>query len=192
MKKLVLASTSPYRAQQLRQLGVSFETASPVCDETPNERESASQLVQRLSTAKAQSVAKDHPNALIIGGDQVAERDGRIIGKPGDRANAVAQLSSASGRSMMFYSGVCVHDTATSQTQVDKVTTQVQFRTLNGDTINRYIDAENPIDCAGSFKSEGLGIALFQSVGSDDPSALMGLPLIRLVSMLGVFGFSVP
>ena len=188
LKPLVLASTSPYRAEQLARLGLAFTPVNPATDETPQPLETAAELVERLSIAKARSVANAHPGALIIGSDQVAERDGTVLGKPGTRDAAIDQLTRSSGRSVAFHTGVCVLDAASGEFQVDRVLTLVRFRSLSDVQIQQYLDRESALDCAGSFKSEGLGISLFQSVYSDDPSALMGIPLISLVTLLEAAG----
>lgn len=181
---LVLASSSPYRSALLGRLGLPFETAVPRVDETPGRGESPQALVLRLAEAKARAVAPDHPQALIIGSDQVACIDGDILGKPGDRPRAIAQLERASGRCVVFQTGLCLLNAVTGHAQALVEPFRVHFRTLTRQRIEAYLDRERPYDCAGSFKSEGLGIALFQRLEGEDPSALVGLPLIRLLTLL--------
>jgi MAF protein len=189
---IVLGSTSPFRRELLQRLGLPFSTASPDIDESEKPGESPSELVQRLAREKAQAVAADYPNALVIGSDQVACLNNTIMGKPGARDNAIHQLREASGHCVTFYTGLCLLNTATGEAQVVCEPFKVHFRELNQETIERYLDAEEPYNCAGSFKSEGLGIALFEKMEGDDPNALIGLPLIRLVSMLRQEGVQVP
>ena len=184
MPQLILASSSPFRRAILEKLGLPFETLSPQLDETPQAQESAEQLVQRLARAKAVAAAQTHPDALIIGSDQVAVIDGQILGKPGEHARAVAQLRRASGRSVTFLTGLCLYNAASQQAQTEVVPFRVVFRELSEQQIENYLRAEKPYNCAGSFKSEGLGIALFERLEGDDPNTLIGLPLIRLVRML--------
>ncbi len=189
---LVLASTSPYRAELLQRLNLDFTTAAPNCDETPLPSESARELVLRLSHEKAASLQSQYSDALIIGSDQVAERDGLILGKPGNHAAAVEQLRAASGRTIVFYTGICVYNTANNHYLLEQVSTQVTFRALPDAQIERYLQAEQPYQCAGSFKSEGLGISLFEGITGNDPTAIVGLPLICLCGMLGAMGVCVP
>jgi septum formation protein len=181
---LVLASTSPYRRALLARLGLPFSIASPKVDEEPRPNEAPQVLVLRLAEAKARAIAPDHPNALIIGSDQVACIDDQILGKPGDRARAITQLEKASGRTLVFQTGLCLLNTASSQAQTLVEPFRVHFRALSRPQIEGYVDRERPFDCAGSFKSEGLGIALFERLEGDDPNTLIGLPLIRLIAML--------
>ncbi len=181
---LVLASSSPYRRALLERLGLPFSTASPDVDETPRPNEATQVLVLRLAEAKARAIACDHPNALIIGSDQVACIDDEILGKPGDRARAIAQLQRASGRTLVFQTGLCLLNTSSAQAQTLVEPFRVHFRMLSPRQIEGYVDRERPFDCAGSFKSEGLGIALFERLEGDDPNTLIGLPLIRLIAML--------
>ncbi|MCB1757631.1 MAG: septum formation inhibitor Maf, partial [Gammaproteobacteria bacterium] len=180
MKKIVLASSSPFRADLLKKLGLAFTTARPDCDETPHPGETHRQLVMRLAENKARSIAASHGESLIIGSDQVAELDGEILGKPGAHAPALRQLLNASGRRVVFHTGLCLLDTCNDTCQVDEVLFTVQFRHLSELQIERYLQAEQPWNCAGSFRSEGLGITLFEKLEGDDPNALVGLPLIRL------------
>nr|VFJ55144.1 MAG: MAF protein [Candidatus Kentron sp. FW]VFJ66234.1 MAG: MAF protein [Candidatus Kentron sp. FW] len=188
---IVLASTSRYRRDLLSRLGFPFETASPNTDERPLAGESPWQLVSRLAEAKARAVASDYPDTLIIGSDQVAVLDGDILGKPGNSEANIHQLSRAAGRQVTFLTGLCLLDSDTGQAEVDVVPFSVVFRKLTPARIQNYVRREKPFDCAGGFKSEHLGIALFQRMEGEDPTALVGLPLIRLVSMLGRQGFDV-
>lgn len=188
---LVLASTSPYRKALLEKLHVPFETAAPNVDETPLPDESPEQLVARLAEAKAKSLADNFTDALIIGSDQVAVVDGKIVGKPGDHARAVAQLKRTVGKRVIFLTGLCVYNTVSKRSQVEVVPFSVIFRELTDRQIEHYLQTEQPYNCAGSFKSEGLGIALFERLEGDDPNTLIGLPLIRLIRMLESEGFPV-
>ncbi|MCW5611198.1 MAG: septum formation inhibitor Maf [Rubrivivax sp.] len=181
---LVLASTSRYRRELLERLRLPFEVVSPQVDETPAPGEAPAALAQRLALAKAQAVAATRPDAVVIGSDQVADLDGRPIGKPGTHERAVEQLRSLSGRCAVFQTAVAVvrGDRGFARTLLAPVT--VQFRTLADAEIERYLRAEQPYDCAGSAKSETLGIALLERITSDDPTALVGLPLIRTCALL--------
>ena len=181
---LVLASASPYRRQLLERLGLPFTTVAPEVDERPRPGESSQVLVLRLAEAKARAVASTHPNALVIGSDQVACIDEDILGKPGERARAIAQLERVSGRIVVFQTGLCLLNSASGRAQTLVEPFRVHFRRLDRKQIEGYLDREQPFDCAGSFKSEGLGIALFERLEGDDPNTLIGLPLIRLVSLL--------
>lgn len=181
---IVLASTSPFRRQLLEKLGIPFETASPDIDEGRLPGESPESLVKRLAVEKAQAVAATHPQALIIGSDQVACLEDQILGKPGDFGRAVAQLSAASGKRVSFLTGLCLLNSATGNAQVICEPFQVYFRKLAPQQIENYLNRERPFNCAGSFKSEALGIALFERLEGDDPNSLIGLPLIRLIAML--------
>jgi MAF protein len=189
---LVLASTSSHRRLLLERLGLPFTAVAPGVDETRSFREPVETLVKRLSQAKAEAVAAKHPGALIIGSDQAAERDGEILGKPGDHATALTQLKAASGKYMKFHTGLCVIDTRDGRVQEYTDVTRVAFRRLSDGEIERYLQAEKPYDCAGSFKSEGLGISLFEGIESNDPSALIGLPLIALCRFLRAAGIELP
>ena len=191
MTQIVLASTSPFRKSLLERLGLPFVTARPETDETRHPGEDASALVQRLAEEKARAVAPGFPQALIIGSDQVAVLDEEILGKPGSHEQAVAQLTAASGREVLFLTGLCLLNARSGRAQVDVVPFSVRFRPLTAAQIEHYLRHEQPYNCAGSFKSEGLGIALFEAMRGDDPNALIGLPLIRLVDMLGDEGVDV-
>ncbi|KOR30173.1 septum formation inhibitor Maf [Achromatium sp. WMS1] len=190
-KLLVLASTSISRRNLLQRLRIEFTMIAPDVDETAYPDEAPIALVKRLAEAKAKAgVQQVKGDALIIGSDQVACLDHVIIGKPGSRDAAIAQLEQASGRSVLFYTGLCVLDSASGNLQTTCVPCKVYFRSLHRHTIENYVDLEPVLNCAGSFKSEGLGIALFERIDGDDPTALIGLPLISLVSMLEHFGVS--
>ncbi|WP_371325205.1 Maf family nucleotide pyrophosphatase [Dechloromonas sp. ZY10] len=190
-RPLILASTSPYRRELLERLGLPFTVANPQTDETPLPDESPEALSLRLAEAKARAVAKLHPDALIIGSDQVATVDGKIYGKPGNRERGIAQLQELSGKTVNFFTGLCLLDSCSNQAQVRGVPTLVTFRTLSPQEIENYLDREPAFNCAGSAKSEGLGIALLQSMRGDDPNALVGLPLIALCDMLRNAGIKV-
>jgi MAF protein len=181
---LYLASTSQYRQQLLAKLTTRFHTAKPLVDETPLANESADQLVRRLAVAKAQAVAASLSAGLVIGSDQVAMFNNEIIGKPHTAENALAQLRCFSGNSVTFLTGLALVNAQTGNIQVIVEPFNVSFRTLTDTEIIAYIDKEQPLDCAGSFKSEGLGISLFSKLSGDDPNSLIGLPLIRLNQML--------
>lgn len=191
MRQLVLASSSPFRRELLQRFGVPFAVASPQTDETPHERESPFMLVKRLSQAKAAAVAPQFPDALIIGCDQIAILDERVIGKPGSHENAIAQLQAASGRALDFLTGVCVLDSKSGRALCDVEPFAVQFRDLSDSEIRKYVELEQPYGCCGGFKSEGLGIALFERLSGDDPTALIGLPMIKLYTMLKQHGLDV-
>ncbi|MGZ5009039.1 MAG: Maf family protein [Methylobacter sp.] len=189
--KLVLASSSPYRRELLKKLGLSFDTASPDIDETPLPDEAPTQTAMRLSLQKAAALAAEFPQHLIIGSDQVAILAGKPLNKPGSRENAIAQLAAASGKTVHFYTGVCVYDSRNGQHRVDYDHCAVTFRVLSREQIERYIDLDRPFNCAGGFKAESLGIALFERIAGDDPNALIGLPLIKLIGLLEGFGVKV-
>ncbi len=182
--KLILGSSSPFRKELLARLMVPFDTCSPDIDETPLEGESPIELVQRLAIEKAKEVAKTHPKALIIGSDQVALHGDKIVGKPQDHQRAVEQLKQASGKKIDLFTGLALFNANTGNLHSEVVPFSVHFKTLTERTIEHYLRKEKPYNCAGSVKSEGLGVALFERFDGDDPSALIGLPLIRLVSML--------
>ncbi len=190
-RPLILASTSPFRRDLLARLGLPFTVQAPDVDETPQDGEDASALVARLATRKARAVARQHPEALIVGSDQAAVLDGEIIGKPGAHERAAAQLRRASGRTLTFYTGLCLLDSRSDRQQVAVEPFRVVFRTLTESRIESYLCREQPYHCAGSFKSEGLGIALFERLEGDDPTSLIGLPLIRLTRMLEAAGVEV-
>jgi len=190
--RLVLASTSRYRAGLLRRLTDRFEQASPGTDETPLPDEAPAQRALRLAIAKATAVASHHPGSLVIGSDQVAELDGRMLDKPGDAETARAQLGASSAREVLFHTAVCLIDTRNGRQYTHVDLTRVRFRALRADEIDRYIKIEQPLDCAGSFKCEGLGISLFEAIDNRDPSALIGLPLIALAQLLRQAGWSLP
>lgn len=187
---IVLASTSPFRQQLLAKLEIPFTIASPNCDETPMENETPEQLVERLALEKAASCPLSQPS-LVIGSDQVCVIDGKIVGKPLTRENAIRQLQQQSGKAITFYTGLAVYNSDSKQSDVIIDTVVVHFRDLSRSAIENYIDKEQPLYCAGSFKCEGLGIALFDKIESSDPNSLIGLPLIRLVDLLHKHGVEV-
>jgi len=191
LPRLVLASTSRYRRSLLERLGVAFEVADPGVDETRRPGEAPESLARRLAEAKALAVAGRFPASLIIGCDQVANCDGEILGKPGTHEHAARQLRVLSGREALFHTAVCVHNTRDGSTKARVVPCRVVFRKLDDRTIASYLAREQPYDCAGSAKSEGLGIALVAKMEGEDPSALVGLPLIALVDLLREQGFDV-
>jgi septum formation protein len=184
LQKLVLASTSPYRRELLNRLGLPFDVANPRADESPLPDETPENLALRLSEVKARAVALAYPDALIIGSDQVATVDGKIYGKPGTHERAVAQLRELSGKTVNFFTGLCLFDAKNGKAEVRGIPTLVKFRELSDAEIENYLKREPAYDCAGSAKSEGLGIALLASMQGDDPNALVGLPLIALCDML--------
>jgi len=188
---LVLASTSQYRRELLGRLGLEFATFAPQLNETPLAGESATATALRLALAKARAAVHAFSDALIIGSDQVAELDGMRLDKPGGRERAQQQLERVSGREVAFHTAVCVLQAHSGRAQDRIVSTTVRFRPLSRAEISSYLDREQPYDCAGSAKSEGLGIALLESIRGDDPTALIGLPLITVVSMLREAGMSV-
>lgn len=189
--QIVLASTSTYRRELLNRLGLAFEIASPETDETPLPDETPEQTALRLSEAKARAVAGQFPEALIIGSDQVAILDGKIFGKPGNHENAVRQLQTMRGRTVDFYTGISLLNARTGTAQTRGISTRVTFRDLNDQEIENYLRREQPYNCAGSAKSEGLGIAVIARMEGDDPNALIGLPLIALCDLLREEGVSV-
>src|SRR4051812_4453203 len=178
-RTLILGSTSRYRRELLDRLGLPFEVVAPDVDETPQPGERPADLALRLALAKARAVAARHPDAIVIGSDQVADLDGEPLGKPGNHDNAVAQLTRMSGRAVVFQTALSVVCLASGFAQHDLAAVRVRFRALRREEIEAYLRKEQPYDCAGSAKSEGLGIALLDAIDSDDPSALVGLPLIR-------------
>ena len=191
MQQLILGSSSPFRAEILSKLGLPFITASPDIDESHLAGEQAEQLVQRLSEQKAYKIAESYPNALIIGSDQVAILDGEILGKPGNHDNAMKQLTAASGKTVKFLTGLALLNSHTGHIQSLVETFDVGFKTLSTSQIDFYLRQEQPYQCAGSFKSEGFGISLFSKLNGDDPNSLIGLPLIRLISLLEAEGIDV-
>jgi len=197
--KIVLASTSPFRRQLLERLGLPFSIADPQVDETALAGEAPQALASRLAQAKAHAALTSEISAvttaepvLIIGSDQVAVLDGQILGKPGGHGQAVSQLQRLSGRTAHFHTALCVLNGASRRTQLELITSTVVFRRLTDAQIDAYLAREPAYNCAGSFKSEGLGIALLEKISSDDPTALIGLPLISLVKMLALEGVSIP
>ena len=187
-RKLVLGSTSPYRRQLLERLRIPFTVASPDVDETPLVSETPKAMACRLALAKAKIVAEQFPACIVIGSDQVADLDGEALGKPGDHIRAVAQLQKMRGQTVIFQTAVAVACLETGFLQLDLAQVKVKFRELSDDEIEVYLRAETPYDCAGSAKSEGLGIVLLESIDNDDPTALVGLPLIRTCRMLQAAG----
>lgn len=187
-RTIVLGSTSPYRRELLSRLRLSFLTARPDVDETPRAGESPAALARRLALAKAQDVARRFPDAVVIGSDQVADLDGEPLGKPGTHERAVLQLQRMSGRTVVFQTAVAVVCAATGFEALELAPVKVLFRPLDDREIEQYLRAEQPYDCAGSAKSEGLGIALLEQIDNDDPSALVGLPLIRTCRLLRAAG----
>jgi septum formation protein len=185
---LILGSTSRYRRELLERLRLPFTADAPRVDETPLPGEAPAALATRLALAKAHEVAARHPGALVIGSDQVADVDGEAIGKPGTHERAVAQLRRMSGRSVVFQTAVAVVRPDTGFEQVERVPVTVRFRALDDDEIEHYLRLEQPYDCAGSAKCETLGIALLSAIESDDPTALVGLPLIRTSALLRAAG----
>lgn len=183
-RPLVLASTSRYRRELLERLAMPFIAVAPGVDETSLEGETPAEIAIRLARAKAYAVAVAHPDALIIGADQVADFSGQAIGKPRDRTHAVEQLKAMRGRTIVFHNGLALLDARSGRCQVALVDVASTFRDFDDATLDAYLDREHPFDCAGSVKSEALGIALFTRIASDDPTALIGLPLIRLTDML--------
>jgi septum formation protein len=182
--QLILASSSPYRANILKRLGQPFDQLSPEIDESPETGESPKRLVQRLAEQKARAVAQRRPDGLIIASDQVAVFHGRILGKPGSLERAAEQLRLFSGQTILFYTSVALFNARSGRLHMDLAVTEVVFRDLEEQQILSYLHKEQPYDCAGAFKSEGLGAALLAKIVSDDPDALIGLPLLRLITML--------
>ncbi len=189
--KLILASSSPFRRELLSRLMLPFEVVVPDVDETPRRHESPQTLVERLAILKAQTVASKHPGALVIGSDQVAVHNGEIVGKPLTHERAVEQLQSASGKTVLLYTGLALMNSSSGRVQSEVVPYGVTFRTLTDKQIETYLRKEQPYHCAGSVKSEGLGAALLERFDGEDPATLIGLPLIRLVRMLENEGLTV-
>lgn len=187
-RPLVLCSTSRYRRELLERLRLPFACAAPEIDESPRPQEAVAALVERLAIAKARALAERFPDALLIGSDQAAAAEGRLLGKPLHRDAAVAQLLHASGREVVFHTAVAVLDPSRDACRVERDVTRVRFRALQRRDVERYLDLEAALDCAGSFKCEGLGIALFDAIETRDPTALVGLPLIATARLLRSFG----
>lgn len=192
MLDLVLASSSPYRRKLLERLNIPFAYTAPNIDESSEQNESATDLVLRLAEAKAQAIVATHPKSLIIGADQVALLDNKILTKPYSHENAKKQLSSLSNQSAIFVTGLCLLNTVSDTVQKESVCYTVSFRNLSDDEIERYLIQEKPYDCAGSFKSEGYGVCLIDRMEGEDPSSLVGLPLICLAKMLRNEGQCIP
>lgn len=192
MRPLILASTSRYRAELLSRLRIPFRPAAPEVDETSRPREAAQGLAARLSLAKAAAVSKQFPDAWVLGSDQAAACEGRLLGKPGDRAATCEQLASLSGRYAMFATGVVLMNATANRTLRGLDITVVKLRKLKAADIERYVDAEPAFDCAGGFKMEGLGITLFEEIQSRDPTGLIGLPLIATARLLRKAGYVLP
>ncbi len=188
--RLILASTSPYRRGLLERLHLTFSTLAPDVDESALEGETPAALAVRLARLKAESGARSRPGAVVIGSDQVAECDGRALGKPGSSERAERQLARLQGRTVHFHTAVSITDGRSLETE--SVATTVRMRVLDAGQIRRYVRLDQPLDCAGAFKSEALGISLIESLESDDPTALIGLPLIATVRLLGRFGIALP
>ncbi len=192
MPRLILGSSSPYRAELLQRLGLAFEQVAPGVDETPLDAESANAYVKRLARAKAEAAAPNTGEALTIGSDQIATLGDRWLRKPPDLATAEPQLSACSGRRVLFHTGIALHDGRTGRTRSRVVGYRVHFRMLSAATIHRYVAAERPLDSGGAFRVEGLGITLFTRLEGEDPNALVGLPLIALVDLLAAVGVHLP
>lgn len=184
MQTLILASTSPYRRELLSRLKIPFAVCAPEIDETPLPGELPQQTAERLAVAKARAVADQFPDALIIGSDQVAILEGKVLGKPHSHDNAFRQLSTMRGKCVVFHTALCLFNSRSGRSQLRTVPVTVRFRSLSDAQIERYLAREQPYNCAGSAKSEGLGIALIEKIEGEDPNALIGLPLIALVDML--------
>lgn len=182
--QIILASSSTYRQSLLAKLGLPFDAIAPEVDESPLPDETPDTLAKRLSHCKAMAIASQYPNAIVIGSDQVASIEGKLLGKPGDFTTAKMQLSLCSGKDVTFYTGLCVHNGKKNSTHVRVDTFTVSFRKLSTAQIESYLTKETPFDCAGSFKSEGLGICLFTKLSGKDPNSLVGLPLVSLNDML--------
>ena len=191
MRRIVLASSSSSRKALLSRLGLPFETATPDIDEQRLPGESPREMVMRLSHEKALALAHSYADALIIGSDQCAVINKTILGKPGNFERAFTQLKQASGQVVVFHTGLCLLESNTLENQIDDITFEVRFRNLSDQQISRYLNRDKPFHCAGSFKAESLGVALFERMQGRDPNALIGLPLIRLVSMLQQAGVEV-
>ncbi|MDH5300046.1 MAG: Maf family nucleotide pyrophosphatase [Gammaproteobacteria bacterium] len=191
MRQLILGSTSPYRRELLERLHLPFTTAAPDIDETPLPGEKPEQMVLRLAEAKARKVAETHPDSIIIGGDQCSVCEGEILGKPGTMERAVEQLKKLSGKTIVFQTALCLYQADKDILDIDLIPFTVHFRSMDEAMIRRYLQKEPALNCAGSFKSEGYGIALTERLEGNDPTALIGLPLIRLRKMLEAAGIVV-
>lgn len=189
--EIILASSSPFRKSLLQRLHIPFSCISPEIDESQYQKEAARDYVKRLARQKAEAIARSNPNALIIGSDQCALLDGMILGKPDSHANALKQLKSAQGKSVVFHTGLCVLQHSSAFCRLDDILFEVEFRQLQDEQLEHYLRVEQPYQCAGSFKSEAYGVTLFSRMQGDDPTALIGLPLIRLTSMLEEAGVRV-
>lgn len=189
---LILASSSPYRRQLLDKLGLPYTWQSPEIDETPLPDESVAGMTMRLAHLKATTIAKDHPDALIIASDQAADWQGQALGKPGTRQAAINQLTHMSGQTITFHTSLCLMHAASGRNRLVVEPFRVGFRHLSPEQIEHYVDKEKPLDCAGSFRSEGLGIVLFEHFSGRDPNSLIGLPLMALVDLLQDFGMILP
>ena len=189
--KIILASSSPFRRQLLDRLQLAYESHAPDIDETINPREDACAYVCRLAETKARHVAQNHPDAIVIGSDQCALLDAKILGKPGSHENALLQLREAQGKTVVFHTGLCVLNLSAGFCAVEDVPFEVDFRILSDRQLEHYLRVEQPYQCAGSFKAEGYGSCLFSKMRGDDPSALIGLPLLRLIVMLESAGVEV-
>ena len=192
MRTLVLGSSSAYRAELLTLLAIPFEQDSPSIDETMLTGEAAEDYVCRLAREKAKAVAVRHPNAIVIGSDQCSESQGQLLGKPHTPERAIEQLTNASGQIVTLFTAIAVLEPDSGRIQVAQVPTTVHFRTLSRESITRYVQNDSPLDCAGSFRAEGLGITLFERINSDDPTAVIGLPLIALTRLLAQAGINLP
>ena len=188
---IILASSSPFRKSLLERLHLDFHTISPDIDESHHQGEPAADYVCRLAQQKAEAIADQHPLSIIIGSDQCALLDGEILGKPGSHKNALEQLRNAQGKTVVFHTGLCVMQHSSDFREVEDILFEVTFRELSDAQLEHYLRVEQPYDCAGSFKSEAYGICLFSEMRGDDPTALVGLPLIRLTNMLERAGISV-
>ena len=191
MQQLILGSSSPFRKELLAKIGLEFITSSPDIDETRFEDEQPQRLVQRLAEQKARKIADSYPDALIIGSDQVAVLNEQVLGKPGNHENAMKQLIAASGNTVEFLTGLALFNSKSGHMQSLVESFKVTFKTLNENQIDYYLQQEQPYQCAGSFKSEGFGISLFEKLNGDDPNSLIGLPLIQLISLLENEGIDV-
>lgn len=190
-QSIVLASSSPYRKQLLEKLGLDFTCASPDINEQAQNNETAPKLALRLAKEKALALAEQYPRHIIIASDQVALLNGKQLCKPGNKENTIQQLQDSSGKSIAFYTSLCVLNSQTNKLKTDIDCCTVHFKKLSEQEITHYVELEKPYSCAGGFKSEGLGISLFERIEGDDPNSLIGLPLIKLIALLKAFGVSV-